>query len=123
MYGDTMDHVDFPYLARVTALNVAVIRRLADAPAAPEHVAITGALSDDTKVAWTAVPGAAGYRVHWRRADRSDWTDSRDVGGAVTGIDLVHTNIDDHFFGVSSLDAAGHESLVTFAGPPLRNPR
>ncbi len=34
-YGDTVDKMDFPYLAKVTAINVATIRRLAAAPAAP----------------------------------------------------------------------------------------
>ena len=34
-FGDTIDEMDFPYLARVTALNIAVIRELASAPSAP----------------------------------------------------------------------------------------
>ena len=45
-YGDTIDFVDFPYLARVTALNVAVAGDLASAPAAPAIVTIAGAVSD-----------------------------------------------------------------------------
>lgn len=119
-YGDTVEFVDFPYLARVTALNVATIRRLAAAPAAPTSAAISGAVSDDTKVTWPAVPGAAGYRIRWRRADGTVWTDSKDVGADVTSVDLAHTNIDDHFFAVSALAAGGEESLPTFAGAPLR---
>ncbi|WCT74956.1 M20/M25/M40 family metallo-hydrolase [Sphingomonas naphthae] len=115
-YGDTIEFVDFPYLARVTALNIAAIRQFAAAPSAPTGVTIAGALSDDTKVAWGAVPGAAGYRVRWRWADKADWTDSRDLPAGATTIDLPHVNIDDHFFGVSALSADGAESLVTFAG-------
>ncbi|WP_395444108.1 M28 family peptidase [Caulobacter sp. UC70_42] len=61
-YGDTVDKMDFPYLAKVTAINVATIARLAAAPAAPEQVLLRGALGSDTTVSWTAVPGAAGYR-------------------------------------------------------------
>src|SRR3546814_3388012 len=72
-YGDTVDAMDFPYLARVTALNAALITELADAPPAPTEVGIDGALSSNTTVRWTPVDGAAAYRVHWRRADRSDW--------------------------------------------------
>ncbi len=119
-YGDTIDFVDFPYLARVTALNVAMLRRLAAAPAAPERVSIAGALSDDTRVTWAAVPAAAGYRIRWRLADRAGWTDSRDVPAGTIALDLPHVNIDDHFFGVAALAAGGAESLVTFAGVPLR---
>jgi hypothetical protein len=119
-YGDTIEFVDFPYLARVTALNVGVIRELANAPAAPADVSIAGALSDDTHISWRPVPGAAGYRIRWRRADGFAWTDERDVPASATSFDLAHVNIDDHFFGVSALGPAGAESLVTFAGTPPR---
>ena len=119
-YGDTIDFVDFPYLARVTALNVAVLRELASAPAAPAGVSIAGAVSDDTHVVWQSVAGAAGYRIRWRRADGFAWTDQRDVPAAAISTDLAHVNIDDHFFGVSALGVTGAESLVTFAGAPPR---
>lgn len=119
-YGDTIEFVDFPYLARVTALNIAVLRELASAPTAPVGVSITGALSDDTHIVWLPVPGAAGYRVRWRRADGFAWTDQRDIPASATSIDLAHVNIDDHFFGLSALAAGGAESLVTFAGTEPR---
>ena len=119
-YGDTIEFVDFPYLARVTALNMAVVRELAHAPGAPETVTIAGAVSADTTVGWTAVPGASGYRVRWRRADKADWTDSRDVAGHQTSLLLTGVNIDYHFFGVSALSAGGQESVVTFGGPAPR---
>ncbi|MBV9842699.1 MAG: M20/M25/M40 family metallo-hydrolase [Sphingomonadaceae bacterium] len=119
-YGDTIAGVDFPYLGRVTALNVAVARELASAPAAPARAMITGAVSDDTTVAWAAVPGAAGYRVRWRPADTTGWTDSRDVPASATSLALPHVNIDDHFFGVAALAKDGAESIATFAGAPPR---
>ena len=110
--GDTVDKMDFPYLAKVTALNVATIRRLAAAPAAPDRVTIGGALASDTSVKWAAVPGAVGYRVHWRRADARDWTGHLDVTG--TEASLKGVVVDDNFVGVSALGADGAESLVTF---------
>jgi hypothetical protein len=121
-YGDTIDWVDFPYLAKVTALNVALLRQIASAPAAPAHVLISGAVSDDTHVAWDAVPGAAGYRIRWRNGDVTGWTDSRDLPAGATAADLPHVNIDDHFFGVSALSNRGAESLVTFGGVPPAPP-
>lgn len=121
-YGDVIDGVDFPYLARVAALNISTLRELATAPAAPATATISGAVSDDTTVSWSAVPGASGYRVRWRRADGSLWTDGKDMPAAATGVALPHVNIDDHFFGVAALSASGAESLVTFAGPVPRPP-
>jgi hypothetical protein len=119
-YGDTIEGVDFPYLAKVTALNMAVIRELASAPPPPDKVTIKGALSADTTVAWEPVPGASGYRVRWRLADRPDWTDHKDVPADAASLFLKDVNIDHHFFGVAALSANGAESIVTFAGPAPR---
>ncbi|MFZ4747191.1 MAG: M28 family metallopeptidase [Sphingomonas sp.] len=116
VFGDTVDRMDFSYLAKVTALNVAVLRQLAAAPGAPASVVLEGAVSTDTTVKWAAVPGAAGYRLHWRRADRSTWEQSRDVTGTATSEVLKGIIVDDNFVGVSALSAAGAESLVTFGG-------
>ncbi|WP_374526615.1 M28 family peptidase [Sphingopyxis sp.] len=121
-YGDTVDAMDFPYLARVTALNAALVGELADAPPPPAKVGIEGALSSDTMVRWTPVGGAAGYRVYWRRADHNDWSDSRLVP-ATAGAELLLPGVvvDDNFFGVSAISADGSESIVTFGGLPLPN--
>ena len=121
-YGDVIDGVDFPYLAKVAALNVATLRELASAPAAPPAATIAGAVSDDTTVSWAAVAGASGYRIRWRRADGFAWTDAKDVPAATASIVLAHVNIDDHFFGVAALSRSGAESLATFAGPVPRPP-
>ncbi|TCP94024.1 peptidase M28-like protein [Sphingomonas sp. PP-CE-1A-559] len=121
VYGDTIEGMDFPYLAKVTAINVATLSRIASAPAAPEDVSIAGALSRDTTVKWTAVPGAAGYRVRWRRNDAQNWAETRDVTG--TGTVLTQVPVDDNFVGVSALSATGAESLVSFAGRDRRPTR
>ena len=117
-YGDTIDKMDFPYLAKVTAINIAAVRRLAAAPAAPKGVTIAGALSFDTVVKWQAVPGAAKYRVYWRRTDRAGWTGSRIVTTPTTT--LVNTSIDDHLFAVAAIGVTGAESLPVLAGPAPR---
>ncbi|WP_422060023.1 M28 family peptidase [Sphingopyxis sp.] len=118
-YGDTVDEMDFPYLARVTALNVALASELADAPAAPASVSIDGAVSSNTTIRWTPVEGAAAYRIYWRRADRSDWSDSRLVPSD-SGSELILSGVivDDNFFGVSAVSPDGKESIVTFGGLP-----
>jgi hypothetical protein len=114
VYGDTIDRMDFGYLAKVAAINVATIRRLASAPAAPTSVTLEGALASDTKVSWSAVPGADRYRVYWRRADAQDWTAHRDVTGTEAKLDGVI--VDDNFVGVAALAPDGAESIVTFGG-------
>jgi Zn-dependent M28 family amino/carboxypeptidase len=120
IYGDTVDRMDFAYLAKVTALNVATLRTLATAPPAPTGVVAGGAVSTDMTLKWNAVPGASGYRIRWRRADRTDWEMSRDIPGDTTQAKLDGIIVDDTFAGVSALSADGAESLVSFAGLPPR---
>lgn len=115
VYGDTIDAMDFPYLAQVTRLNAVTLASLANAPAPPSGVKIEGAVTPDTKVSWTAVPGAAGYRVWWRGTTDPQWRYSREAGNA-TSLTLPGVNIDDWFFGVSSIAADGSESPVVFPG-------
>lgn len=114
-YGDTIDGIDFRYLARVTALNTVTMAALSRAPAPPTGVDISGSLATDTTVTWQKVPAAAGYRVHWRETTAPQWQHVRAVG------DVDHTVIkdvviDDWYFGVSSVSADGYESPVVFPG-------
>ena len=117
VYGDTLANVDFAYLARVTATNALAAAAMASAPPPPASVKITGAVTADTVLSWTAAPGApaAGYRVYWRDTTESAWTHARDAGngGSLT---LANVAIDDFAFGVASVSADGFESPVVFPG-------
>lgn len=116
-FGDTLDGVDFPYLAQVTRLNVLAMAAMALAPSPPENVRIEGAVKPDTLVSWQGVPGAAGYRV-WRRETTSpNWEISVDAPAGATSLLLPGIVIDDWFFGVSAISADGFESPVVFPGP------
>jgi hypothetical protein len=116
-YGDTIDHVDFPYLAKVAATNAIAAAAMASAPAPPANVKISGAVTPDTKLSWTAAPGspASGYRVHWRDTSEPLWTHSRDVGKS-DSLTLGNVAIDDFIFGVAGVSADGFESPVVFPG-------
>ncbi len=116
-YGDTIAHVDFPYLAKVTATNAITAAAMASAPPPPTAVKIEGAVTADTKLSWSGSPGASafGYRVHWRDTDAPMWNHERDAGKAQS-ITLSNVPIDDFAFGVSSVSADGFESPVVFPG-------
>jgi hypothetical protein len=115
-YGDTIDGVDFPYLAQVTRLNAITLAAMARAPAPPSSVRIEGAVSPDTTVSWAAQPGVAAWRVWWRGTTEPQWHHVRTVPGAATNVVLRNVVIDDWFFGVSAVSADGFESPVVFPG-------
>jgi hypothetical protein len=116
-YGDTIDHVDFAYLAKMTKLNVAALAAIASAPPPPEPK-VEGAVSTDTTLAWPGVPGAASYNVRWRRTDANNWEMSRSTRCASEcKIVLPHIRVDDWVFGVSSISKDGFESPVASAVP------
>ncbi len=114
-YGDTIDHVDFDYLAQVTRLNAITMAALAMAPMPPPDVEIQGAVAYDTTVSWKPSPGAASYKVWWRETTAPQWQHSYDAGSATRAV-LKGVNIDDYFFGVSAVSQDGWESPVEFPG-------
>ena len=126
-YGDTVDEMDFPYLAKVTKLNVAGLAAIALAPSPPAPKA-EGAVSTDTTVSWAPVPGVVAYVVHWRPTDSNRWMHRKVRNAAepehsaqdrVESYQLVlkGVRVDDWVFGVSAVSADGFESPVASALP------
>ena len=136
-YGDTIENMDFPYLEKITKLNSAALAAIASAPPPPAPK-VEGAVSTDTTVTWSQVPGAASYKVWWRRTDANQWAVSRTVAGAPRcapsretrasadnvfvdvgpcKLVLPHIRVDDWVFGVSSVSKDGFESPVASAVP------
>ena len=115
-YGDTIDGVDFDYLAQVARLNIVTMASLASAPPPPEGVAIEGAVTPNTVVKWSPTRGAAGYRVWWRGTTEPQWRYSRWAGDA-SSLTLPGVVIDDWFFGVSAVSREGWASPIVFPGP------
>jgi hypothetical protein len=72
-YGDTIEEMDFAYLAGVTKLNVRALDALARAPMPPK-VTVDAAVRVDTELKWKAVPGAQVYSVATRATDAPEWS-------------------------------------------------
>ena len=116
---DTIDGVDFHYLAQNARVNAAAMATLALAPPPPAVVNQRGMPTIDRRpsgydahLRWVASPGATGYRIFWRNAWSPDWEHELAVGN-VTEFTFPKANIDDWVFGVAAVDAAGHESTVS----------
>jgi hypothetical protein len=113
--NDTLDGVSFPYLAQNARANAAGMAVLALAPPPPEvgpDMLSRQPSGYDAGLRWTASPGAAGYRIFWRKAWAPDWEHELYVG-SVTEFVLASKNIDDHVFGVAAVGGGGHESTIS----------
>jgi hypothetical protein len=112
-YGDTFEHVDFDYAAKLTSVNAISLASLGWAVPEPERVAIGGIVEASAKLQWSEVEGADHYKIYWRDTTSPQWQHSRVVKDA-TELTLSGVVIDNFFFGVSAVSKSGHESLVVF---------
>jgi len=118
-YGDTFEHVNFPYAKKLTAVNAINLASLASAPPAPKNVAIGGIVQPSAKFKWDKVDGAVGYKIYWRDTTSPTWDNSRFVGD-VSEFMLEGIVIDNYFFGVASVGKDGYESPVVFPSKTFR---
>lgn len=114
-FGDTVDEMDFPYLAKVTRLNVRALAKLARAPIPPAPV-VKGAVKPSTEIEWLPVPGAVRYVLWQRRTDAPMW-ENRLLETDGTRASLPGVRADDWLFGVNAVAADGSESPVASAVP------
>lgn len=119
-YGDVLEHVNFDYARKLTAVNAINMASLAWAPPAPKEVKIGGIVEPSAKFEWSKVEGAVGYKIYWRDTTSPTWDHSRYVGD-VTEFTLNGIVIDNYFFGISAVGKDGFESVVVFPNAIMRN--
>lgn len=116
-FGDLPEYVDYTYLQKVTRMNLSVTANLAWSCQEPENVVIqTSGLTNKTALKWEAPKGKVpvGYYVLMRETSSPFW--ERKFFVKETSANLAYSK-DNYFFGVQSVDDAGHESLVIIPKP------
>ena len=101
-YGDVLEHVNFPYAKKLTAVNAINLASIAWAPPAPKEVKIGGIVAPSAKLQWSKVEGATAYKVYWRATTSPTWEHSRLVTDK-TETTLKGIVIDNYFFGVAAV--------------------
>jgi hypothetical protein len=116
---DVLEHVNFPYVANVTRLNLAAVTALASAPAAPDSVTYRrdrDSGGQKFRVSWKAVPGAAGYEILVRTTFAPTHERVIPVGRETTA--LVDVQLDDAWVAVRAVGTGGARSLATVISTP-----
>ncbi|WP_128545829.1 M20/M25/M40 family metallo-hydrolase [Larkinella soli] len=119
-YGDYLKFMDFDYLRKNTAMNLAVLANLAKAPAMPQNVTVEARnLTNTTSLFWQAPKSGRvkGYYVlmretHWPFWQKKFFTDKN-------GLTLPYSK-DHYFFAVQAVSEDGNESLPVLPRPSLR---
>jgi hypothetical protein len=110
-YGDLEKFMDFEYLRKNTAVNVAALASLAKAPPPPQAVTINVKdLTNVTTLTWEAPKSGAarGYFVLVRETTAPVW--EKKLFTSATTITLPYSK-DNYFFAVQSVNESGNESL------------
>jgi hypothetical protein len=115
-YGDLPEFMDFEYLRKNTAMNLANLANLAKAPAMPESVKIeVKNLSNNSYITWQAPKSGnvKGYYILQRETTSAFWqkkyfTTEKEY--------LLPFSKDNYFFAVQSVNETGNESLAVVPG-------
>ena len=119
-YGDLPEFMDFEYLRKVAAVNLASAASLAHAPGMPQEVKIdVRGLSNSTSLIWKApIHGKAkGYYVLMRETSSSVW--EKKFYTEETSLKLPYSK-DNYFFAVQTVSEQGLESLPVIPSPLTR---
>jgi hypothetical protein len=116
-YGDLPEFMDFEYLRKIAASNLATLSNLASAPKAPTNVGIeVKDLTNFSTLVWTAPEGKKvyGYQVLIRETSETNWQKSIFVTDTKATIPYSKDNF---LFAVQTIDELGHASLPVFPVP------
>jgi hypothetical protein len=111
VYGDLEQFIDYEYLRKNTALNLANLANLAKSPGMPQNVQVeVRNLTNGTQLTWKApVNGKVkGYYILMRETTSAVW--QKKIFTTETEVKLPYSK-DNYFFGVQSVSDAGNESL------------
>jgi Peptidase family M28 len=115
-YGDLEKHIDYEYLRKNTAMNLANLANLSKAPPMADSVKMdVKKLSNSTYLLWNAPKYGKikGYYILIRETTSALW--QKKIFTTATAITLPYSK-DNYFFAVQSVNESGNESLAVVPG-------
>jgi len=122
-YGDRSQYLSYSFMGDVARDNAEALRELAIAPAAPTQGKLSGGITPDAKISWSAPddPERAGFEILWRETTESRWH-VYDFVAAAGETALKGVSTDNHFFAVRAVGKNGARSIAVAAGAPREGP-
>jgi hypothetical protein len=127
-YGDLEKYLNFRFMGDVARDNAEALRQLALAPAPAKDEKLTGAVTPDAKVSWTAEddPERAGFEILWRETTDPRWQVYDFVASPGETV-LKGVSTDNHFFAVRAVGKNDARSIavpteIERRPPPLPTP-
>jgi hypothetical protein len=113
-YGDLEEYLNFTFMGNVARDNAEALRQLAMGPAAPEKARLTGAVTPDAKISWSAEEDSerAGFEILWRETTEARWSVYNTVETTARDTVLKGVSTDNHFFAVRSVGKNGARSIA-----------
>jgi hypothetical protein len=123
-YGDFTKYLNYTFLDNVALANAEALRELSLAPAPPRRVKLTGEVTPDAKIGWSADDDAerAGVEILWRETTEPRWNVYdfvREVGDTT----LRGVSTDNHFFALRSVGKNGARSIAVPVDGDERTPQ
>ena len=115
-YGDLPEYIDYEYLRKNTALNLANLANLAKASSVPQDVKLKlKNLSNKTSLSWLPPKSGSvnGYYILMRETSSPVW--EKKIFTKENEITLPFSK-DNYFFAVQSVNESGNESLPVIPG-------
>ena len=115
-YGDVEEYIDYEYLRKNTAMNLANLANLTKAPSMPDSVKMdVKKLSNLTYLFWNKPKSGnvKGYYVLLRETTSAFW--QKKIFTTETSIVLPYSK-DNYFFAIQSVNETGNESLPVIPG-------
>src|SRR6201999_123719 len=109
VFGDLEEFMDFEYLRKNTAMNLANLANLAKSPGMPQEarIAVAG-LSNGTQLSWKAPAygQVKGYYILMRETTSAVW--ERKIFTTDTDVKVPYSK-DNYFFAVQAVSETGNE--------------
>ena len=122
-YGDKLKYLNYRFMGNVARDNAEALRQLSLAPLPPAEVTLSGGVTPDAKLQWSAAADSAraGFEILWRETTDPRWQ-IYTFTTSTNELVLKGVSTDNHYFAVRAVGNNGGRSIGIAARSAQRLP-